>query len=215
MRLMTLLAAGVSLAASSSLAAQNDAVLTGPEPEWATPSELAPVPADASGAVFVRKQDTLIRLSGEGEATYTAQQVKILNSQALEIGNIGLTWNPAVGAPTVHALRIHRDGEVIDVLANNRFEVLRREDQLEQAMLDGLLTAVLRVPDLRVGDELEWSYSIPSHDATLGDDSFGALSLSNSPPSGRFHLGAHPLRPDQPARGHHPQPALGRGGTDR
>jgi hypothetical protein len=40
---------------------------------------------------------------------------------------------------------------------------LRREDQLEAAMLDGLLTAVLRVPDLRVGDDLEIAYTVPLH----------------------------------------------------
>ena len=34
----------------------------------------------------------------------------------------------------------------LDVLAKTGFEILRREDQLEAAMLDGMLTAVLRVP---------------------------------------------------------------------
>lgn len=189
MRLFHLLAIGASLAVSSPLLAQNDQVLTGPEPDWVQPSEPIAVPANATGAIFVRKQDTLVHLDAAGQTNYVSQHIKLLNSQALELGNMGLTWNPAAGAPTVHAIRIHRDGTVIDVLANSKFEVLRREDQLEQAKLDGLLTAVLRVPDLRVGDELEWSYSTPAQDPTLGNESFGALTLGNTPPSGRFRLG--------------------------
>lgn len=55
------------------------------------------------------------------------------------------------------------------------------------AMLDGLLTAVLRVPDLRVGDEL--AFTVPSHDPTMGADSFGLLALADVPAPGRFRLG--------------------------
>lgn len=177
------------LALSNPLRAQDEQVLTGPKPSWAESSSLATVPSNAAGLLFVRRQDVLVHLQDEGQFTYLSQQVKLLHPQALEVGNLALTWNPAAGAPTVHAIRIHRDGEVIDVLANNTFEILRREDQLEQSMLDGLLTAVLRVPDLRVGDELEWEFTTPSHDPTLRDDSFGTLFLGPAPPSGQFRLG--------------------------
>src|SRR5205085_6043376 len=110
-------------------------------PDWVHPLDPAPVPADAAGLVFVRRNDMLIHLEGGRQHTYVSQFYKLLNSQALQAGNVAITWNPASGAPTVHALRIHRDGAVIDVLQNNHFEVLRREDQLEQSRLTGLLTA--------------------------------------------------------------------------
>ena len=68
-----------------------------------------------------------------------------------------------------------RDGQVTDVLKNASFEVLRREDQLEAARLDGILTAVLRVPDLRVGDELEVDLTTFSSDPGLGHNEAGLL----------------------------------------
>ena len=171
------------------VAATNDQVRLGAAPDWAEPSEPLPVPEDASGLVFVRLQDTLVHLDGDGQSTYIGQRVKILHPQALQLGNVTIAWNPAAGAPTVHALRVYRDGAAINVLENAEFEVLRREDQLEMAMLDGMLTAVLRVPDLRVGDELEMAYTVPSHDPTMGSDSFGLLVLADSPAPGRFRLG--------------------------
>lgn len=142
----------VLLAASSPLSAQNDQVLTGRAPDWVDASQDLAVPADAAGLVFIRRQDMQVHIGKEGQFTYKGQRFKLLHTQALQFGNLALTWNPAAGAPTVHGVRVHRDCEVIDVLANSKFEIIRREDQLEQAMLNGLLTAVLRVPYLRVGD---------------------------------------------------------------
>ncbi|MEM1195628.1 MAG: DUF3857 domain-containing transglutaminase family protein [Pseudomonadota bacterium] len=136
----------------------------------------------------MRRQDSLVHLTQDGARSYQNQMFRLLQPQALQVGNIAITWNPAAGPAYIHALRIHRGGRVIEVLENTDFEVLRREDQLEQAMLTGQLTASLRVPDLRVGDDLELAFSVPLHDPTLQDLSHGILFLGASPPSGRFRL---------------------------
>lgn len=182
------LIAGVALCGAPALA-RNDAVTTGPAPDWAVPSELMPVPANAAGLFFMRRQDVLVHLDADGQISHQNQVVRILHPQALQIGNVAIMWNPAVGAPVVHALRVHRDGTVINVLDQASFEVLRREDLLEQAMLSGMLTAVLRVPDLRVGDDLELAYTVRSEDPTLGAQNAGALMMVGTMPPGRFRLG--------------------------
>jgi transglutaminase-like putative cysteine protease len=169
--------------------AQNNEVQRGPVPAWVAQSELLPVPADASGLVFVRRQDFLIHLDGQGQAQYVGYRIKILHPNALQLGNLSIAWNPASGAPVVHVLRIYRDNEVIDVLQKASFEILRREDQLEASRLDGTLTAVLRVADLRVGDEIELGLTTRSNDPTLGDKSSGMLVLAPSPSAGRYVLG--------------------------
>ncbi len=170
-------------------AADGPVVAHGPTPAWAKLSEPLPTPEDSGGLAFVNAQDTLVHLDDDGQTQLVSQRLTLLNPQALQIGNVGLTWNPAAGAPTVHALAIHRGDETIDILGKTDFEVLRREDQLETAVLDGLLTAVLRVPDLRVGDQLEFTYSVPSQDPTLKADSAGLLALAGTTLPGRYHLG--------------------------
>ncbi|WP_374413199.1 DUF3857 domain-containing protein [Novosphingobium colocasiae] len=147
------------------------------------------VPEDATGAVFVRRQDSLIHLDDKGQQTYTGYRVRILHPNALQMGNLALIWNPAFGAPTVHAVRVYRGSDVIDVLKTTAFEVLRREDQLEAARLDGNLTAILRISDLRVGDELEVSYTVRASDPTLGRNDAGMLILAPDPAPGRYRLG--------------------------
>ncbi len=169
--------------------AEDGKIQRGPVPEWAVPSELMPVPDDASGLFFVRRQDALVHLDDQGQAQYLGYRIRILHSNALQIGNISTAWNPASGPPVVHLIKIHRGGETIDVLEKASFEILRREDQLEAAKLDGILTAVLRVPDLRVGDELEVGLTTRLSDPTLAKNDAGLLFLGPSPAPGRYRLG--------------------------
>lgn len=168
--------------------ADSSEVQRGATPGWAVQSEPMAVPANAAGAVFMRRQDSELHLDAQGELLHNSYRIKILQSNALSLGNLSVVWNPAAGAPVVHAIRIYRDGQVIDVLKSASFEVLRREDQLEAARLDGNLTAVVRVPDLRVGDELEFGATIRTSDPTLGTSNAGLLALPPEPVPGRFHL---------------------------
>lgn len=184
-----LLSVGLGLFGAATAQAKNDRVVHAPVPDWVTPSELMPVADNASGMVFVRRNDSIVHLDDQGQAQYSAYRVRILHQNALELGNLAIAWNPAAGAPTVHVVKIYRENEAIDVLRTTGFEILRREDQLEAARLDGLLTAVLRVPDLRVGDELEVGVTIRSNDPTLVDKNAGLLTLAATPAPGRFRLG--------------------------
>jgi transglutaminase-like putative cysteine protease len=168
---------------------QNDQVRRGQVPDWVVPSQLRAVPESPSGLFFVRRFDTLVHLDAQGQAQYLGYRIKMLHANALQLGNVSIAWNPAAGAPIVHLIRVHRVSETIDVLANTAFEILRREGQLEAAALDGVLTAVLRVPDLRVGDELEVGLTIPTRDPTLGPNDSGIMLVPPDAAQGRFRMG--------------------------
>lgn len=189
MRLRTGLLLATSMAVASPALAQTDQIRRGPAPDWATPSTLLPVPAGTTGPAFFRRQDVEVHLGDKGQAQYLGYRIKLLDPAALPLGNISIAWSPGAGAPIVHTIKVFRDGQAIDVLKDARFDILRREDQLEAAKLDGTLTAVLRVPDLRVGDELEVDMTIFSSDPGLGRNEAGILLLGSSPAPGRYHLG--------------------------
>ena len=187
MRTIMLMAALITVAAPAH--SQDQQVRRGPSPAWATASEMLPVPEQVSGPTFVRRQDVETHLTAEGEAQYMGYRIKILQPAALQLGNISIGWNPAAGAPIVHDIKLFRDGRMIDVLKDAPFEILRREDQLEAARLDGTLTAVLRIPDLRVGDELEVNLTLFNSDPTMGPKSAGLLVLNQAPAPGRYRIG--------------------------
>jgi hypothetical protein len=72
------------------------------------------------------------------------------------------------------------------VLASTKFEVLRREGHLENAALNGQLTAALQVPGLQVGDEVEFAATVRQKDLTLGDHSVGFVQLPMMEMPGAF-----------------------------
>jgi len=171
--------------------AANDKVLYEASPSWITPQPL-PMPknpsASTSGAVRVEYSDIQVRIDDRGINTYTAYKLHLLQPEALAVGNVNLVWSPDSTEVTVHRLLVHRDGEVIDILETSRFNIFQREGRLEQAMLDGLLTANLQIPGLRVGDAIEFATTSIQKDPTFPETSFGVLQIAHDLAPGTYRL---------------------------
>lgn len=154
-RLRVLLFASAALL-SCAPAAAADQLKFGPIPAWVTPQPLPPAPVkmkEQSAVVLLHDQQELLepgRISNFSEVAY-----KIQKPEGLGAGNISLAWNPATDTVTVHKLEIRRGNQVIDVLASGqKFTTMRRESDLELAMLDGVLTANIQPEGLQQGDVL-------------------------------------------------------------
>jgi Domain of Unknown Function with PDB structure (DUF3857) len=176
---------------SGTARAGSNEVLYAKVPDWVAAVPSPTTTASPPGAPMrLEYMDFQIQAGPNGDEVFSASRIRILKPEALEVGNVSLTWNPAAGDATVHYLRVLRGGAAIDVLAATKFEVLRRENHLESAVLDGHLTAVLQVPGLQVGDELEFASTVRQKDLTLGDHSFGAgmLPTTGIPEAFRIRL---------------------------
>jgi len=154
-------ALAVSLTVFAAAAASAQEVELAPAPAWVqAPITDAPAPAVGDAALRALAIDHQIRFDADGAHTYTFQRFQVLTRQGLgSVGTVSLEWSPPRETMQVHSLRLVRDGQTIDVLADQTFETLRRESSLESAMLDGRLTATLQPRDLRVGDILELSFT--------------------------------------------------------
>ena len=75
-----------------------------------------PAPTPAGAPYRVIYYDTQLRFDKDHDESVTAFRVRILTPQALAIGSLSLTWNPASQDVTVNGVRIHRAGTEIDVL---------------------------------------------------------------------------------------------------
>jgi tetratricopeptide (TPR) repeat protein len=151
-----------------------DKPILAPPAAWVHP---APLPADTAkpdqSALRLLLSDSQSLLQPNGAETYSETVVKVQTAQGLSaLGTIALPWKPDNGTLTVHKLNIVRDGKVIDLLAKGPgFTVVRRENNLEYAMLDGILTAVIQPEGLQVGDILDMATTVSSHDPALGGNS--------------------------------------------
>ncbi len=159
-------------------------VLYQPAPDWVAPVEL---PQLRRGPPIVLYDDQ--RRIEEGRlVSYIDRAIRVDNPQTLTLlGTLQASWLPDKGDLIVHRVSILRGDEVIDVLAGGaRLEVLRRERQLEQRMIDGARTATLAVPGLRVGDVLRVSYSVTLSDQALDKEVQDTIGLPAEPFSAGF-----------------------------
>lgn len=177
-------------------AAQKEVQYTGP-PKWVIP---VPTPTDSQtpeGASYrVVYSDNQVHFGPTGVEAFQAYRLKILRADALNAGNLSLSWSSDAGSARVHYVRILRDRNVIDVLKSTKFQVVQREGFLERAALNGEMTAVLQVPGLRIDDELEFAVTVQHKDPTIGDHLFGFAQL---PPTGQ--PGAFRIRMVMPTSG--------------
>jgi tetratricopeptide (TPR) repeat protein len=141
-----------------------------PPPAWVQPVGASSAPR-SDGAIDLRLVDIQIRFDQAGMHQFSHQIVRVLQPQALQAaGSFGAVWQPAINTITFHRVVIHRDGADIDVLKDGSpLQVIRREAGLEAALIDGRLTATMAVPDLRVGDEIEFAYTIDALNPVLGN----------------------------------------------
>ncbi len=105
------------------------------------------------------------KLEGDTAWNYTDTAVRADTPAALaQLGTITASWSPDKGDLIIHRAQILRGTEVIDLLASAKFDVLRREQQLESRAIDGTLTSTMAVPGLRVGDILRLTMTITRSD---------------------------------------------------
>jgi hypothetical protein len=152
----------VSLLATAAIAAPEPVLDAAPA--WVKP--LPPLKTDSpvTGAPFRQlRLDEQVHFGPEGDSIYIESVIRIQTAQGLSaMGTIALPWNPDSTTLTVHKLEIKRGTEVIDVLADQTFTVLRRENRLEYAMLDGVLTATMQPEGLEVGDIVTLAFTCAS-----------------------------------------------------
>lgn len=150
-------------------AAAGETPLYQPSPAWIHPVSL---PATlASDSAFAPLYDWQVRIADGRVWSYFDITVKMTNAETIASNStLALPWLPDKGDLIVHEVAIIRNGATIDLLKDGkRFDVLRREQQLEQRQITGLLTATMEPEGLQIGDTLHVRASVTTLDKALGD----------------------------------------------
>lgn len=159
----------VALSCIATAAHAGDKPLFAPVPAWVKPAPpIDPAKLDDSAPILL-VYDNQQRLQDGEVASYTESATRAATAQVLgAIGTIQLPWQPAHGDLIIHGAEIIRGSEHIDLLKRGTgFQVLRREQQIDRSILDGVLTATMAVEGLRVGDIVHLRFSVTLNDPTL------------------------------------------------
>ncbi len=160
MRRVWRLAAATAVAGigSSAWAAEPNPAI-GPAPAWVVPSTVPAADPGKKNAplqmLLVASQEKLTPRGIENFVEYAAVAQNLIGLQAL--GNVSLPWNAERTDLQFHRIDIIRGSTTINLLKPDQWLALRRENNLEKAMLDGVRTVIFPVRGLRVGDTLRVS----------------------------------------------------------
>lgn len=106
--------------------------------------------------LLIDEQDNISK-----ESVYRHNVVKILNSDGIQhISDISKVFDPSFQKLQFHEAKIIRNGREIDKLKDYDIQVFQRESSMERSLYDGSLTAVINLTDVRVGDIIEYSYTV-------------------------------------------------------
>ncbi|MCX7033117.1 MAG: DUF3857 domain-containing protein [Arenimonas sp.] len=154
----------------------------GPTPGWVTRLELdtdAPTPSDqVSGGVYYLLSDSQY-LGAPGAPTfYSRYATRATQTEGLEsVAHITIDFDPTFQALTLHAVDVVRDGKRIGRLDTTQVRVIQRESERDLRIYDGRKTATLFLDDVRVGDIVDYAYSVVGRNPAFGDVHFGGATL--------------------------------------
>jgi transglutaminase-like putative cysteine protease len=157
------------------------------EPTWA---DIAPVPqgdaalrAEVEGGQFFLLSDHQMRWEGDVKQSYSRTVVEVTDRAGLEeLATIKIDFDPANETVSLVRLEILRGDQVIDLKDKVSPQVYRRETRLDEGIIDGTLTAVVQVPDLRVGDVLDEATLLESRPVLGAGERGGSSWLEWSTP---------------------------------
>lgn len=160
------------------------------EPGWVIelPVDLATMAANAAdaGGTFFLLVDSQYDLATR--TTYYRYLKRLNTESALQDGSqLSVGYDPAYQKLAFHRLVIHRGGEAIDRLGTQEFKLLQREEDHERQLYDSSLSALAVVEDTRVGDVMEYAFSVSGSNPVFGDHFYWAMTLSYTVPIGHVH----------------------------
>jgi transglutaminase-like putative cysteine protease len=108
---------------------------------------------------------------------------KIINHDGIaNAANINVDFNPLKNKVILHQVTVRRGNQVLNRLLPNNIKTLQREPKLERQLYTGRKSIHLFLEDIRVGDIIDYSYTMIDTYTNLSHRFFYDIYLSNSYP---------------------------------
>lgn len=151
---------------SSGSFAQSQEMVRAPAPTWVVDIKVeAPetIPEDqVKDGVYYLLSDRQMKIGDTAKAIFYSHYADyIVNQNGLDgSSQITISFDPNYQTLTFHRLQLIREGRLIDKIHTAKYSVFQREQEMEKLIYDGRLSANIILDDVRVGDVVEYSFSI-------------------------------------------------------
>ena len=174
-------------------AAIHDNVSVVGAPDWIAPAVAPAVlvvpPEHAQRATYYHLVDDQVLVEADRSHDYSRIVLQVQSQEGVENnGQISLTFDPSYQTLALHYVRIVRDGRTIDALDADKVQILQREQELEHLIYDGRLTANLALEDVRVGDVIDYAYTIAGANPVFDGKFYNSYQVRWSAPVAKTHV---------------------------
>jgi transglutaminase-like putative cysteine protease len=154
-----------------------------PPPAWV--QAVAP-PADAErnqpeDGLRCMLDDRQVRVTAAGSENYNRLVQQVTTSAAVErVSQLQLDFEPSYQTLVIHHVNVVRGGQTIDALRPSEIKVVQREQELDERLFNGTLSAVVVINDVRPGDIIDYAYSVNGDNPVLAGHFADTFSLAHS-----------------------------------
>ena len=155
-----------------------------PPASWVNPAPVIPdrpSTGRAAGGIHYELVELQKNLALTPPEFFLRARMRVLNEEGLdEASQKTIEFEPSFEKLTIHDVHIERGGALIPALRADRVRVLRRELGLEYQVFSGIETAVITLEDVRVGDVIEYSYTLAGVNPALAGHPDAFVRLGGS-----------------------------------
>ncbi len=181
------------LACLVALVISHEVTATAPRPKFEPPGawvrtvdvdyKAAPPRDQVSSGLYYVLSDTQIRLTRNGRESFRRVAMLVVNERGLgTAAQIELRFDPTYQSLVLHGVSVRRANERIEKLNPSAIKLLQRERELEYQIYDGAISASISLDDVRVGDIVEYAYTLSGHNPIFADRHAGRFDLQWSVP---------------------------------
>lgn len=132
--------------------------------------------------------DRQVLLKGDRRESFNHFAYKIQNETGLEnFANVEIRFDPSYQKLLIHSVDVRRGELVMHKLTQAAVKVLQREKSLEKLVFDGSKTANLFLEDVRVGDVIEYSFTLVGSNPVFAGYQSGQFDLQWDTPVQVLH----------------------------
>ena len=122
--------------------------------------------------------------------TYYTKRVRRIDTieGAEDVSQIAIDFDPSYQTLDFHELKVIRSGVVSNRLTKNSFKLYRVETQADRLIYNGTVTASIVLEDIRIGDIVEYSYSLNGQNPYFSGAIDWYLQLQYSVPIDKHYI---------------------------
>lgn len=123
----------------------------------------------ATGSTTLVLDDYEIRVTEKSVERYFHYALRIETTSGLDdLSQLKFYFEPSYQQLIIHFIRIHRGGLIIPALKPAEVKTIQQEEELDQQLYNGTFASVVFMNDLRVGDVVDYAYTVSGENPVFG-----------------------------------------------